>query len=219
VATVYTQELLDRATTYAGQPLTDRRSLAGLAELAGIYSAITGQEVGNCRQCQYSDFLAALSNYSRAATRFLHPELMSESKYAFAPGLENEQLVHDSYGKVVTAENLEDKDVKFFQSKGLGKLFVEKSKKDAAPEAGDDADKTAEADKKAKADAEAGKAALKTEKDAHAATKKELVISQKEVARLTKALADAHEALEKATPKPTGEVTNTAPPVDPGATA
>lgn len=219
MATVYTQELLDRATAYAGQPLTDRRSPAGLAELAGIYSAITGLEVGSCRQCQYSDFLAALSNYSRAATRFLHPEIMSDSKYAFAPGLENEQLVHDSYDKVVTAENLEDKDVAFFKSKGFDKLFVEKSKKDAAAADADSGDKATDAEKKAKTEAEAGKAALKTEKDAHTATKKKLADSEKEVVRLTKALADAQAALEKATPKPTGEVTDTAPPVDPGATA
>jgi hypothetical protein len=226
VATVYTQELLDRATAYAGQPLTDRRSPAGLAELASIYSAITGLEVGSCRQCQYSDFLAAISNYSRAATRFLHPETMPDTKYAFAPGLENEQLVHDSYGKVVTAENLEDKDVEFFKSKGLDKLFVLKSKKDVAAPAATDGSATTdgEADendalKKAQDEVAAGKEALKTEKTAHSVTKKKLAETEKDLAKATKSLADAQTALEKATVKPTGEVTDMAPPVDPGATA
>ena len=226
MTTVYTQELLDRATAYAGQPLTDRRSPAGLAELASIYSAVTGEEVGSCRQCQYSDFLAALSKYSRAATRFLHPELMSDSKYAFAPGLENEQLVHDSYGKVVTAENLEDKDVEFFKSKGMGSLFVAKTKKGAETTAATDGSAATdgkpepnEAEKKLKDEVAAGKTALKTEKDAHAATKKEHATDKKEIARLTKALAEAQDALEKATAKPTGDAVPTDSVVDPGTTA
>lgn len=226
MAVAYTQALLDRATAYAGQPLNERRSPTGLAELASLYSAITGQAVGTCRQCQYSDYLAALTTYSRSATRFLHPELMPDTKYAFAPGLENETFTHDAYGKVVTAENLEDKDVAFFQSKGLGASFVLKSKKGAdAPTATDgsaatdgEADEN-EATKKLKEEVAAGKAALKTEKDAHAATKREHGNDKKEIARLTKALADAQDALAKASPKPGTETPSTAPPIDPGATA
>jgi hypothetical protein len=219
VGAAYTQELLDRTTAYGQQPLKERRSPAGLAELTSLYSAITGHEVGTCRQCQYSDYLAALTNYSRAATRFLHPEIMSDSKYAIAPGLENETFVHESYGKVVTAENLEDKDVEFFKSKGLGASFVLKSKKEAEAAAGDDAAKVSDAESKAKDEATASKTALKTEKDAHTATKKDLATSQKEVVRLTKALADAQAALGKATATPVADAPPTAPPVDPGATA
>ena len=226
MSVTYTQQLLDRVAAYAGQPLTDRRSAAGLAELASLYAAITGQQVGACRQCQYSDYLAALTNYSRSATRFLHPELMPDSKYALAAGLENEQIVHDSYGKVVTSENLEDKDVEFFQSKGMGKLFVLKSKKgaaEAAPIDGsattDEAAETSEAEQKLKDEVAAGKTALKTEKDAHAATKKEHGNDKKEIARLTKALAEAQDALQKATAVPAGAAADQTPPVDPGATA
>ncbi|MGI4736126.1 MAG: hypothetical protein ACRYG7_13195 [Janthinobacterium lividum] len=233
MAPAYTQQLLDRAQAYTEQPLTARRSPEGLTELASIYSAITGQPVGSCRQCQYSDFLAAVANYTRSATRFLHPELMSESKYAIAPGLENETFVHESYNKVVTAENLEDKDVEFFKSKGLGKSFVLKSKKDAdaaaaapatdgstATEGGADA---TEREQQLTEKVTASEAALKTEKEAHAATKKQLTVAKQQVGEVNKLLAEANKKLAEATkavtPVAPAEPPITAPPADPGATS
>ncbi len=120
----YTQELLDRAKAYTEQPLNSRRYADGLAEVSALYSAITGEAVGTCKQCQYSDYLAVVTNYIRVATRFLHPETMPDSKYTIAPGLENETFVHEGYNSAVTAENLTDQAAEFFISKGFKHAFI-----------------------------------------------------------------------------------------------
>jgi hypothetical protein len=124
VAVTYTQELLDKAKAYVEQPLTSRRYAEGLTEISSLYSAITGEAVGTCKQCQYSDYLAVVTNYVRSATRFLHPETMPESKYTIAPGLENEVFVHEGYNSAVTAENLTDQAVEYFISKGFKHAFI-----------------------------------------------------------------------------------------------
>jgi len=127
VAVEYTQELLDRAQEYVDKSVSDRRYEAGLTELTSLYTAITGDPVGKCRQCQVSDYMSVVNGYTRAATRFLHPELMPESKYTIAPGLENETFVHEGYNKAVKAENLEDADAEFFISKGFTDAFILKA--------------------------------------------------------------------------------------------
>ena len=127
MAVAYTQELLDRATAYVGQPLNSRRYAEGLSEISQLYSEISGQPVGTCQQCQYSDFMRTVQAYIREATRFLHPETMSESNYTIAPGFENETFVHESYGEAVTAETLTDKAAEFFIKNGYAHAFVKKA--------------------------------------------------------------------------------------------
>ncbi|GAA4362775.1 hypothetical protein GCM10023185_31040 [Hymenobacter saemangeumensis] len=191
MALAYTQELLDRAEAYIGTPLTERRQAEGLAELAGLYAAIRGEAPGSCRQCQYADYFRFLTSYIREATRVLHPDLMADSKYTFAPGFENETLVHESYGKAVTLDTLTDDDAKALRKLGFDKIIIEKGAKPAASQ--EEADKKAESEAvaKAKADTKTAKDALKAEKDAHAATQKQLAQLQKDYAGLEKQLAEA----------------------------
>ena len=184
MATRYTQELLDRATAYVEQPLDQRRP-DGLSEISQLVADITGEANGGCRQCQYIDYLGILKNYIRAATRFIHPETMAESKYSIAPGLENEQFVHEGLSQAITAENLTDQAAEFLIKHGFKHAFVLKSGEKASAEgegSKSDADsKPSAAETKAKADLTAEKTAhkttkdaLKAEKDGHTATKKEL---------------------------------------------
>ena len=126
MAITYTQELLDRATAYVGQPLTSRRYEAGLVEIGEIYAAITSEPAAKCRQCKYSDYLAVITAFIREATRFLHPETMADSNYTLAPGYENETFVHEDFGQAITAENLTDEAAKFFISKGFVHAFLKK---------------------------------------------------------------------------------------------
>jgi hypothetical protein len=192
----YTQQLLDKAQAYVEQPLTARRYEDGMATITALYSEITGEAVGTCMQCQYSDFMAVVNNYIREATRFLHPELMPDSNYTFAPQFANEQIADGRYSKVVTAETLTDKDAEALIKLGYGHVIVKKGGKEEA--AAEDAGKstTSEAETKAKADLATAKADLKTEKEAHGTTKKEL-------AKVQKQLADTQKQLEKAQ-TPTG---------------
>jgi hypothetical protein len=127
MAVNFSQELLDRATAYVGQPLTARRYDAGLTEISQLYSAITGEAVGTCRQCQYSDFMAVVTNYIASATRFLHPETMSETTYTFAPGYEHEHIAHERYNKKVTVDNLTDEDAEQLIKLGYGHVIVKKT--------------------------------------------------------------------------------------------
>lgn len=175
MALPYSQELLDRATAYLTQPLSARRYEEGLSELTSLYTVITGQAVGKCRQCQYSDYLAVVQAYIRQATRELHPETMADSKYTLAPGFENETFVHEAYGKAVANGNLTDEDAKFFIGKGFDKAFVLKSGQKAAAEA----DETTAADQpqpsaretELKKQLSTSQQALTKEKEAHTATK------------------------------------------------
>jgi hypothetical protein len=127
MAVNYSQELLDRATAYVGQSLTARRYDAGLTEISQLYSEITGETVGTCRQCQYSDFMAVVTNYIASATRFLHPETMSETTYTFAPGFEHEHIAHERYNKKVTVDNLTDTDAEALLKLGYGHVIVKKA--------------------------------------------------------------------------------------------
>jgi hypothetical protein len=120
----YTQALLDRAQAYVGQPLNNRRYEQGLTEISLLYAAITGEAVGTCRQCQYKDFLAVVTAYIREATRFLHPELMADSKYTFAPGFAGEVIADGRYTKTVTAENITDEDAEALIKLGFGHVIV-----------------------------------------------------------------------------------------------
>jgi hypothetical protein len=219
VATNYNQELLDRATAYVGQPM-DYRRREGLAEISALYSAITGGVVGTCRQCQYSDYLAVVTTYIRLATNFLHPKLMSETKYAIAAPLAGETFTHDSYNKAVTAENLTDTDAEFFIKHGYKDAFVLKSAGPAAKT--EDAGKQ-EADPKAAERETKLKADLSAEKTAHKTTKASLTTAEKRVTTLTterdelqRQLDEAKGKLAEANSKGTGETADT---VDPGATA
>jgi polyhydroxyalkanoate synthesis regulator phasin len=218
----YNQQLLDRAQAYVGQPLTARRYEQGLAELSAIYGDITGEAVGSCRQCQVSDFMAVVTAYIREATRFLHPEIMENSKYTFAPGFQNEVIADSRYGKVVKAENLTDKDAEKLIPLGYGHVIVLKAGQEGeaataegeqgtevvtenplVPQAHLEAEQTAHAaTKQALADEkEHSKTALKTEKDAHTATKKELTASKKQVTELSKELGDLQKQLADAQAK------------------
>ena len=122
----YTQVLLDRAQAHATRPLTDRRYAEGLSEIAQLYADITGEPVGKCRQCQYKDFLAVVTAYIREATRFLHPELMADSNYTFAPGFAGEVIADGRYTKTVTADNLTDQDAEALLKLGYGHVIVAK---------------------------------------------------------------------------------------------
>lgn len=189
MARAYTQQLLDRATAYVGQPLTARRGTqAGLAELTALYSDITGETAGTCRQCQVSDFMAVVTAYIREATRFLHPELMPDSKYTFAPAFANEQIADGRYSKVVTAENLTDEDAEKLLKMGYAHVIVKKGSKEADATAGEDKADVSDSEKKAKEAAEKAKTDLKTEKEAHAATKKELTTTKSDLAKAQKEL-------------------------------
>lgn len=127
MALAYTQLLYERAQAYQDRPLGQKRSPDGLAELAALWAAITGEQAGSCRQCQYSDFNAVVVAYLRASTRLLHPELMSDSAYQLVPGFENETFVDDTYGRVVTADSLTDEDAEYFIKAGYKHAFVKKT--------------------------------------------------------------------------------------------
>jgi hypothetical protein len=136
VGLVYSQALLDRASAYVAKPVEARRYAEGMAEITALYSAITGQPVGTCQQCQYLDFLAAVNAYIREATRFLHPETMADSKYTIVPGMQNEKFVHENYSKVVTADNMTDADAEFLIKNGFKHAILPKE----APKAEDEGD-------------------------------------------------------------------------------
>lgn len=184
----YNQALLDKAQAYIEQPLTARRYDGGLTEISQLYADITGEPVGKCRQCQYLDYLAVVTAYIREATRFLHPELMADSKYTFAPGFQNEVIADGRYSKVVKAENLDDKDAEALIKLGYGHVIVKKSSKEADATDADDTTEVSDSEKKAKEAEGKAKDALKTEKEAHAATKKELTATKSDLAKVQKEL-------------------------------
>lgn len=214
---LYTQALADRAQAYVGLPLTEKRSPNGLAELAAIWSAIQQQPAGSCRQCQFSDYNATLTAYLRDFSRLSNPEAMSDSTYQFAPQFADATLTHDSYSKVVTADNLTDEDVKFFTDKGRKDLFIKKGS--AAAKAADAAstptDVTTERplvpedDLKAEREAHlasveklnASEAALASEKEAHEATKSQMSEVQAQVSDLTEQVAKLSKELTDAKAK------------------
>lgn len=136
MALTYTQALLDRATAYVARSLASRRYAEGLAEISSLYSAITGSAVA-CRQCQYSDFMSVVQAYIREATRFLHPETMSDSSYTFAPAFAAEIIADGRYGKSVTAENLTDDDAKALIPLGYSHVIIAKPGKEAPAEGGE----------------------------------------------------------------------------------
>jgi hypothetical protein len=148
--------------------------------------------------------MAVVNNYIREATRFLHPELMPDSKYTFAPQFANEQIADGRYSKVVTAETLTDKDAEALIKLGYGHVIVLKSGAEAGEPAGDDKAGANETETKAKE-------ALKTEKAAHSETKKELTATKKELVATATKLADAEKTVAelqaKLQPAPTDVVT------------
>lgn len=216
---LYTQVLAYRAQAYANLPLTEKRSPGGLAELAAIWSAIQQQSAGSCRQCQFSDYNATINAYLRDFSRLQTPETMSESTYQFAPAFADATLTHESYSKVVTADNLDDEDVKFFTSKAGGSrkdLFVKKSQGAGKPEATDSATEVTpehslvpEADLHAEQQAHlasveklnTAEAALTAEKEAHDATKSQLSEVQAQVSGLTEQVAQLTKELAAAKTK------------------
>lgn len=207
----YSQALLDRATAYIEQPLNSRRYDDGLTEISQLYAAITGEPVGKCRQCQYSDFLAVVTAYIREATRSLHPELMVDSKYTFAPGFEIETIADPRYTKAVTAETLTDEDAEYLLKMGYKHVIVlkpgqepllagasEQNEGDKNEPEPTKREKALEAQltqqlnsyeellgkySKAESDRQQVVKALETEKRAHTTTKGQLTKAQAELAR------------------------------------
>lgn len=209
----YTQALLDRAQAYVGQPLNRRRYEDGLAEISQLYADITGEAVGTCRQCQYLDYLAVVTAYIREATRSLHPELMADSKYTFAPGFENEAIADGRYRKVVKADNLTDEDAEYLLKLGYEHVIVLKPGQEPLlagaseqNEGGDKEPERTEREKalevqltqqfasyeellgkysKAESDRQGLVKGLEAEKKAHTTTKAQLTKAQNELSRKT----------------------------------
>lgn len=151
MAVRFEEDLLARAVAYVGQDERQRRiTQAGRNELLDLYNEITGERRGWCPACQYTDFFNIVRAYIRQATTHLHPETMSESKYQFAPGFENETLVHEAYSEAITADNLTDEAAKFFIEQGFHHVIVAKPK---AEKAADEKKSDAPAAHKPKADA------------------------------------------------------------------
>lgn len=205
----YSQALLDRAQAYVSLPADGRRYADGLAEISSLYSEITGEAVGTCRQCQYLDFLAVVTNYIRSATRFLHPELMADSKYTFAPQYANETIADGRYDKSVTAENITDEDAKSLLKLGYKHVIVLKPTGADAEKAGSEGSDTDEDQAEPTAretalqqslDSETAKytaevAAHKKEVDAHKGTKALLKTEKQAVTRLTADLENVRQEL------------------------
>lgn len=120
----YSEALLVRAEAWHNSALNEKRQGPGLAELAALYADITGEPAGSCRQCQFSDYSATVRAYVIQATNLLYPTIMAaNTEYTLAPGFENETFVDAGYSKAVSAENLTDKDAKYFIGRGLGHAF------------------------------------------------------------------------------------------------
>ena len=120
-------------TCWSGRRPTRRSPLSsatGLVAIAQLYGEITGQAVGGCRQCQYSDYRAVLTAYIREDTRFFLPHLMAASQYTFAPRFANETISDGRYNKNVTAGNLTD-DAKALLKLGYDHVIVKKGKAEA----------------------------------------------------------------------------------------
>lgn len=193
----YSQDLLDRAQAYASQPLNDRRYDQGLTEISELYAAITGEPVGKCRQCQYQDFLAVVTAYIREATRSLHPELMADSQYTFAPGFQAEVIADGRYNKTVTAENLNDQDAERLIKLGYGHVIVPKPGQEPATGETDSTQAAGEGEPAEKSQAELD---LEAEKEAHDKTQELLDDAIERNAGLDKAFAqeaNAHAETKK----------------------
>lgn len=200
MAVTYTQELIDRAEAYLAQPIDSRRRAEGLAEISELVAAINGQPVGSCRQCQYADHLAVVRAYVIQAPRVLHPDTVSKSTYSFAPGFENEQLVHENYGHAITADNLTDEAGAFFAKNGYAHALLKDGKPidvEADAKAAKKAEKEAEKEAE-KAKAEAEKAQKKAQKEAEKAKAEAEKKAAAEKAAIEKAEAEKKAADEKA---------------------
>lgn len=195
MARAYTQDLLDRASAYVTRSLGAKRSPEGLAALASLYADVTGEPVGSCRQCQYSDFVHSLTSYIREATRFLHPETMAETTYQIIGPAAGETFVHPSWNKAVTSDNLTDKDAEFFIKHGYADTFVRKDGSTAGAKAEDAKTADSEAVSRAKAATTKAEESLKTEKAAHGDTKKKLTAAEKHLTEGQTKLATAEQAL------------------------
>ncbi len=123
MALLYTQEVADRATAWVTQPLSQKRSPAGLTELAALWSAIHQQPSGSCRQCQYSDYSASVAAYLREFSRLQNPTTVASS-YSLAPGYQNETFVHEDRAEPTNASNLTDEAAEFYIKQGYGHAIV-----------------------------------------------------------------------------------------------
>ncbi|MDO7888200.1 hypothetical protein [Hymenobacter cheonanensis] len=176
----YTQELLDRAQAHVQRPLNDRRYAEGLSEIAQLYADITGEPVGKCRQCQYKDFLAVVTAYIREATRSLHPELMADSKYTFAPGFAGEVIADGRYSKTVTAENLTDQDAEALIKYGYGHVIVLKPGQESLLAGASDQGSTDEGDDEPETEPSAREIELQTQLEASQKSFLEVEATQKD---------------------------------------
>jgi hypothetical protein len=229
----YSQALLDRAQAYVEQPLNARRYDAGLTEISQLYAEITGEPVGKCRQCQYKDFLAVVTAYIREATRFLHPELMADSKYTFAPGFAGEVIADGRYSKTVTAENLTDQDAEALIKLGYGHVIVAKPGESILAGASDQGEVDFDVEPNGKSQVELDleaeqqaheqtKKSLQDEKNAHAATKAKLTKAQQQLTTAQNKLnakAAASGATDPATVPAVSSGDATATPTEPAVTA
>ncbi|MGI4884280.1 MAG: hypothetical protein ACRYFR_04905 [Janthinobacterium lividum] len=202
----FSEALVARAQAWADQPLNDKRRPAGLAELAALWSAITGQPAGTCRQCQFSDFNATVGAYLRESFRYLHPELMADAKFLLAAAFATQSLVHESYNKAVTADNLTDEDAAFFITHGYAHAFTKANGKPlseadiakitAKQALDDDADEPSGAIQVTPANALVPAADLLAEQTAHAATKEALEAETKAYEQMKVGYNDGTAALE-----------------------
>lgn len=128
MAVAYTPELLSRVQTWLSYSASKRRTAGNLAELHQLYAAITGQSAAGCTNCNFSGYVGILEAYQRQSLRHLFPETVKSSSYTLAPGLENETLVHESYSKTVTADNITDEDAEFFIKNGFPHAFLKNGK-------------------------------------------------------------------------------------------
>lgn len=205
MAVRYTQALANRARAYLSLPLTDKRSAAGLRELAEVWAAMQGLGPVECRQCQYSERHADLAAYVRDFPRFSSSDAMSETiqkapTYSLAPAYAGETLVHDSYGQAVKADNLTDEAAEHFIKLGYGHAFLKNGKPLPVKKAEGEADEAPEGDELAPA----GNPDLVAEQEAHAATSKQLADEKQGRAEdkqkssdALKAEKEAHKATKK----------------------
>ncbi|UOQ53043.1 hypothetical protein [Hymenobacter cellulosivorans] len=150
MAVNYTAELLGRVQTWLNHSATKRRTREQTQELHQLYEQITGQSAAGCTSCNFQGYVDLLQAHERQSIRFLFPETVEKSIYTIAPGYENEQFVHESYNKAVTAENLTDKDAEFFISQGFPHAFLKNGKPLEAEAAAEAAPKPKKADYQAR---------------------------------------------------------------------
>jgi hypothetical protein len=128
VLAAHSDELLSRVQTWLSYSYAKRHTVENKAELHQLYALISGGSATGCTNCNFAGYVGYLEAYEQQSLRFLHPELVKDSAYTFAPGYENETFVHENYSEVVSAKNLTDKGAEFFIKQGFGHAFLKNGK-------------------------------------------------------------------------------------------